>query len=72
MAASAIAMFSSAKRRAFWSMVLPERTASPCAIVFQCPGGVSVPAPSAQNRAIVSWSDVRADPRAAPRALTSL
>src|ERR1051325_492860 len=72
MAASAIAMFKSANKRALSSKVLPRSAAMPCAMLFQWPGGVSVPPPSAQNRAISDWSAVRVDPTAAPNALTSL
>ena len=52
MAASAMAMFNKANNLAFSSSVLPCAAARTCAMLFQCPGGVSVPAPSAQNRAI--------------------
>ena len=41
------------------------------AMRFQWPGGVSVPAPSAQNCAIRDCSGVREEPTAAPNALTS-
>src|SRR5437867_13018592 len=39
---------------------------------FQWPGGVSVPAPSAQKRAMVDCSAVRVELVAAPSCLTSL
>src|SRR5689334_19458307 len=71
-AASAIAMFSNAKRRAFCSRVFPTAALTSWAMLFQCPGGVSVPPPSAQNNAICVWSAVRAEFTAAPSALTSL
>src|SRR5512132_735584 len=71
-AASAMAMFKRANNLAFSSSVLPCAAAIVCAILFQCPGGVSVPAPSAQNKAISVSSSVRVDPTAAPSSLTSL
>src|SRR5688572_10157352 len=40
-------------------------------MLFQCPGGVSVPAPSAQKRAISVCSGDRVEPAAAPSARTS-
>ena len=45
MAASAIAMFKSANNLAFSSSVVPRAAAIICAMLFQWPGGVSVPAP---------------------------
>src|SRR5881394_3735816 len=72
MAASAMAMFKSANNLEFSSSVLPWAAAIVCAILFQCPGGVSVPAPSAQNNAICVCSAVRVEPIAAPSSLTSL
>ena len=62
-AASAMAMFNKANSLAFSSSVLPW-SAPPIirAILFQWPGGVSVPAPSAQNKAISVCSAVRVDP----------
>src|SRR5687767_11579203 len=67
-AASASAMFRSANSRAFCSSVRPCCPLTSCAITFQCPGGVTVPAPSAQNLAISVSSSVRvalvADPSA--------
>src|SRR5689334_14967941 len=42
-----------------------------CAIKFQCPGGVAVPAPSAQNSAICVCSAVRVVESASPSASTS-
>jgi hypothetical protein len=39
---------------------------------FQSPGGVTVPAPSAQKSAISVRSSVRLDPTAAPNPFTSL
>src|SRR5688572_26509465 len=58
-AASASAMFSTAKSRAFCSSVRPCCALTSCAITFQWPGGVTVPAPSAQNLAISVSSRVR-------------
>jgi len=69
MAASAMAMFNKANNLAFSSSVLPCAAAIICAILFQWPGGVSVPAPSAQNNAIWVWSCVRVEPTAAPSSL---
>ena len=71
MAASAIAMFKSANNLAFSSSVVPRAAAIICAMLFQWPGGVSVPAPSAQNKAISVWSSVRVEPTSAPSSLTS-
>src|SRR5262245_19770945 len=71
MAASAMAIFNKANNLAFCSNVLPCAAARICAMLFQCPGGVSVPAPSAQNKAICVCSSVRVDPTAAPSCLTS-
>src|SRR5438034_3051176 len=68
-AASAIARFNKAKRRAFSSRLFPSAVPTSCAMLFRWPGGVSVPAPSAQNRAICDWSGVRVEPDAGPRAL---
>src|SRR5438034_1405684 len=59
MAPSAMARFNKANSRAFCSSVLPRTSAIICAILFQWPGGVSVPAASAQNKAINVWSSVR-------------
>src|SRR5438128_5436821 len=71
-AASAIAMFKRANKRAFSSSVLPRAAPISCAMLFQWPGGVSVPAPSAQKRAIWDWSAVRVELVLAPSSLTSL
>ena len=59
MAASAMAMFNKANNLAFSSSVLPFASAIICEMLFQCPGGVSVRTPSAQNKAISVWSSVR-------------
>ena len=48
------------------------RTVKFCATRFQWPGGVAVPAPSAQKRAIRVCSGVRAPLVSRPRRLTSL
>src|SRR5439155_23771768 len=71
-AASAMAMFNKANSLAFSSRVLPRPAAIICAILFQWPGGVSVLAPSAQNKAVWDLSFVRVEPTAATSALTSL
>ena len=71
MAASARATFNSANSRAFWASVFPRAAATSCAMLFQWPGGVPVPAPSAQKSAMRSCSGVREDPSAAPKAFTS-
>src|SRR6266496_4851321 len=71
MAASAMAMFNKANNLAFSSSVLPRAAEIVCAILFQWPGGVSVPAPSAQNKALSVCSSVRGEPTAAPSSLTS-
>src|SRR5262245_9393600 len=71
-AASARVILWRANRRAFCASVLSRCPATIRAIEFQWPGGVSVPAPSAQNNAICDCSAVRADPTAAPSAFTSL
>src|SRR5207247_1805439 len=52
MALSAMAMFSAANRRASSASVSWRPAATCPTISFQWPGGVSVPPPSAQNRAI--------------------
>src|SRR5437879_1198562 len=72
MAASAMAMFNSANIRADSASDSPCEIASFWAVSFQWPGGVTVPAPSAQNRAICVWSGVRTVLLAAPKSLTSL
>src|SRR4030095_426132 len=72
MAASAMAMFNKANSLAFSPSVLPCAAAMICAILFQWPGGVSVPAPSAQNKAISVCSSVRVEPVVAPSSVTSL
>src|SRR5438552_14899606 len=72
MAASAMAMFKRANNLAFSSSVLPCEAAIICAILLQWPGGVSVPAPPAQNQAISVCSSVRVEPTSAPSSLTSL
>src|SRR5262245_30432962 len=51
-AASASATFRSAKSRALSSIDRPRFSATVAAMRFQCPGGVTVPSPSAQNFAI--------------------
>src|SRR5438093_13787054 len=66
-----MAMFNKPNSLAFSSSVLPCAAPIICAILFQWPGGVSVPAPSAQNRAICVWSEVRVELVAAPSCLTS-
>src|SRR4030095_11384197 len=71
MAASAVAMFNKANNLAFSSSRLPRASPRACAMLFQWPGGVSVPAPSAQNKAIWLCSSVRVEPTAAPSSLTS-
>jgi hypothetical protein len=71
-AASAMAMFRRANNLEFSSSVLPCASAIVCAMPFQWPGGVSGPAPSAQNKAISVCSSVRVEPTAAPSSLTSL
>src|SRR6266576_5515998 len=50
MAASAIAMFKSANNLTSSSSVTPRVAPIVCAMLFQWPGGVSVPEPSAQNK----------------------
>src|SRR5437879_5733615 len=72
MAASAMARFNNANNRAFSSRVLPRTALMSWAMLFQWPGGVSVPAPSAQKRAIWDWSAVRVELVLAPSSLTSL
>src|SRR5438093_11946824 len=72
MAASAMAILSRANKRAFCASVLPEAALMSWAMLFQWPGGVSVPAPSAQKRAIWDWSAVRVELVFAPSSLTSL
>src|SRR5882724_4667057 len=71
-AASAMAMFKRANNLAFSSSVLPCPAPIICAMLFQCPGGVSVPVPSAQNKAISVWSSVRVELTSSPSSLTSL
>jgi hypothetical protein len=72
MAASAMATFNRAKRRAFWRMVFLRAVTTSWAMTFQWPGRVTVPAPSAQKSAILVWSGVRVDLSSAPKAFTSL
>src|SRR5437899_1747616 len=72
MAASAMARFNNANKRAFSSRVLRAAALMSCAMLFQWPGGVSVPAPSAQKRAIWDWSAVRVEMVFAPSCFTSL
>src|SRR5690242_2225739 len=67
MAASASAMFSKANRRAFCSIELPLARATAWTMSFQWPGGVAVPGPSIQNKAISVWSAVRNEFEIAPR-----
>src|SRR4030095_11754134 len=64
-AASAMAIFNKAKSLAFSSSVLARSAAIVFVTLFQGPGGVSVPAPSAQNCAISLCSSVRVEPTAA-------
>jgi hypothetical protein len=71
-AASARATSSSANSRASSARLNPWSRATCPAIWFQCPGGVTVPLPSDQKRAIWVWSAVRAVLVALPRVLTSL
>ena len=71
-AASARATFNWANSRALADRPLPSAAASCMAIWFQWPGGVTVPSPSAQNRAVCVSSAVRVDPVARPFSLTSL
>src|ERR1700751_4544841 len=52
-------MFRRANRRAFCSIVLPRWAATSRAITFQWPGGVTVPAPSAQKKTDAVCSAVR-------------
>jgi hypothetical protein len=52
MKASACAVFSTAKCRAELSVERPAHSTRSAAIVFQWPGGVVIPAPSAQKSAI--------------------
>jgi hypothetical protein len=70
--ASARATLSWAKMRALSRMLLLEILAAVDAISFQCPGGVYVPLPSAQKRAIWVCSEVRVVELSAPYSLTSL
>src|SRR5215472_10532899 len=72
MAASAIEILSSANSRALSSTEFPRAAAIVCAITFQWPGGVSVPAPSDQNRAISVWSGVRRELVLAPSVIVRL
>src|SRR5688500_13911610 len=58
-AASAMATFSMANRRAFSERVLPSDVATAAAMTFRWPPGVAVPAPLAQNKAMLVWSAVR-------------
>src|SRR5262245_15086890 len=71
MPASASARSNSANSRAFCTSVLPRSRAMCCAIWFQCPGGVAVPAPAAQYSAICVWSAVRTVLSLRPKSLTS-
>ena len=64
-------MFSRANSRAFSASDVPRSRATCAAISFQWPGGVAVPAPSAQKWAISVCSAVRERLPAAPRSLTS-
>src|SRR4030095_4484390 len=57
--ASAIPMFKSASIRAFWASELPCASATPRAMLFQWPGGWTVPEGPAQKRAISVCSGVR-------------
>ena len=72
MTASAMATLSAANSRAFSSSVLPCCSATIWAMRFRWPGGVAVPAPLAQNRAMAVWSAVRVALVAEPSSLTSL
>src|SRR5581483_11480302 len=56
--ASAIPMFSRAIIRAFWASELPWAPATPRAMLFQWPGGWTVPEGPAQKRAISVCSAV--------------
>src|SRR5947208_14747856 len=71
-AASAMAMFNKPNSLAFSSSVLPCAAPIICAILFQWPGGVSVPAPSAQNKGSRGWCSVRVEPTTSPSSLTPL
>src|SRR5215210_825464 len=71
MAASATVIDRRANRRAFSCRLRARSRERPLAIVIQCPGGVSVPAPSAQKRAICVWSAVRFGLLTRPIRLTS-
>src|SRR5262245_24894063 len=70
-AASAIATFNSANSRVLSIRFRFRSAATVCAMRFQCPGGVTVPSPSAQKCAISVCSFVRVEFVAAPRARTS-
>ena len=72
MPASASAMFRSANSRAFSSSVVPIAAATSCAMTFQWPGGVTVPAPSAQNLAIAVCSSERDALETEPRSFVRL
>jgi hypothetical protein len=58
MKASAWAVFIVAKSSASWSVDQRAFSARSIAMAFQWPGGVKVPAPSAQKAAIRFWSAV--------------
>ncbi len=72
MPASASAIPSSAKRRAFWIRVRFWESEKPRAMRNQWPGRVAVPSPSAQKRAICVWSAVRVVLSTLPSDFTSL
>src|SRR5215472_16374819 len=65
-------MLSRANSRALSSSEFPCAVAIPCAITFQWPGGVAVPPPSPQNRAISVWSGVRRELVLAPMVIVRL
>ena len=70
MAASACAMPRRANIRADSSMPIPREVATCCAMRFQAPGGVIVPAPKAHTRAMSVCSAVRSVLVAEPRRRT--
>src|SRR5262245_35629766 len=70
--ASARAMLSRANSRAFSARLRPRAADTSCATMFQCPGGVAVPGPLIQNRAISVCSAVRVVLSMAPSSLTWL
>lgn len=66
-----MATSSIANSRAVSTSESPRASATCAAMPFQCPGGVAVPAPSAQKRAISVCSGVRTELFAFPRACTA-